>query len=192
MAQQAGADAIGLVFFNKSPRFIDTTTASDICDALDCTKVGLFADATAAEVDAVLAKCSLDLLQFQGQESAEFCGQFGVPYVKAISVRSATDVSRTIEAFDQAPHQAWALQLDAYVEGQQGGTGQSFDWDLWPRTTEQKRLILAGGLTHLNVARAIGKLAPFGVDVSSGVEGRVKGQKDLELIRKFMQEVRSV
>ncbi len=188
VAQQAGADAIGLVFFKNSSRFIDTTTASNICDALDCTKVGLFADATAAEVEAVLAKCSLDLLQFQGQEPAEFCGQFGVPYIKAVSVRSAAGVAKNIEAFEQA----WALQLDAYVEGQAGGTGQSFDWDLWPSTTEQKRLVLAGGLTHLNVAQAINKLAPFGVDVSSGVEGRVKGQKDLELIRKFMQEVRSV
>jgi len=124
-------------------------------------------------------------LQFHGDEPAAFCESFGLPYVKALRVQKGSDFT----AFAQEHEGAWALLLDAYVPGQPGGTGHSFDWQYWPRDTS-RRLILAGGLRPDNVAAAVAVLRPFGVDVAGGVEDAAPGCKDLVKMRTFIQEMR--
>ena len=160
-------------------------TSAAAAAAPECQRVGLFVNAAAADVEQVLATVELDLLQFSGDESATFCRSFGKPYLKAVKMRPETD----IREFEDEYADAWALLLDTYDAEQAGGTGRAFDWSLWP-SRSAKRLILAGGLEPENVASAVAQLAPFGVDVASGVEGQYKGRKDSERVRRFLQEAR--
>ncbi len=158
----------------------------------DAMRVGLFVDADATRVREVLAACELDMLQFHGEETAEFCRKFHMPYIKVIRVRSDRDIRSQLADY----HDAWAIMLDTFVENVPGGTGQQFDWSLWPGDVELP-LVLAGGLDADNVAGAIKSLRPFGVDVAGGVEqivngSRLKGVKDPELVDKFVREVRDV
>ena len=132
-----------------------------------------------------LAKLPLDLLQFHGAESGEFCRSFDVPYVKVLRVRAQLDMAALEETYGDA----CCLLLDAYVPGRPGGTGERFDWSLWPRRSSLP-LVLAGGLTPHNVAEAIATLEPWGVDVSGGVEGARKGEKDPARVREFVAEVK--
>ena len=132
-----------------------------------------------------MAAVELDLLQFSGDESAAFCRSFGKPYLKTVKMRSDTD----FREFEVEYADAWALLLDTYDADHAGGTGRAFDWALWPQHSD-KRLILAGGLEPDNVASAVAQLAPFGVDVASGVEGKDKGRKNSERVRRFLQEAR--
>jgi phosphoribosylanthranilate isomerase len=148
-------------------------------------RVGLFADAAPAWVRTVLAAVELDLLQFHGDEPGEFCRGFGLPYVKAFRVREGLDLAHLESEYADA----CALLLDAWVAGQAGGTGQRFDWTLWPRSSRLP-LVLAGGLDPENVALAVRTLAPWAVDVAGGVEGPRKGEKDAERIQRFIAEVR--
>ncbi len=127
--------------------------------------VGLFVDAESDFVEAVLKAVPLDMLQFHGDESPEFCGQFGRPYIKAIRVREGVDLVKYTADYDDAR----GLLLDAYVPGMPGGTGERFDWSLIPAGLS-KPLVLSGGLTPDNVAEAIRQVTPWAVDVSSGVE----------------------
>ena len=185
------ADAIGLNFYPQSPRYVDIETAQQLSLASsevdpDCQRVGLFVNPTASEVNAVIAQVTLDMLQFSGEESAEFCRSFDLPYLKAVKMQQGTQ----IESYEIEYADAWALLLDAHDPNQAGGTGQVFDWGLWPQSST-KRLILAGGLGPENVAAAVRQLAPFGVDVSSGVEGDHKGIKDSERVRRFIQEAKN-
>lgn len=184
-AVQHGCDAIGLVFYARSPRHVEIAAAAEIVQSLPpfVSAVGLFVNATQAELDAVLSQVRLDLLQFHGDESPEQCRQAGLPYMKAIRVRSETNLLQYATQY----HDARALLLDAYQEGVQGGTGQVFDWGLIPAALPVP-IVLAGGLTPLNVSAAIEQVRPYAVDVSGGVE-QSKGIKDAGKIAAFMQGV---
>ena len=186
----AGVSAIGLNFYPGSARYVSSSLGQQlslaaITAAPECQRVGLFVNAAASDVEAILAAVELDLLQFSGDESAAFCRSFGKPYLKAVKMRSDTDFRK----FEVEYADAWALLLDTYDADQAGGTGRAFDWALWPQNSD-KRLILAGGLEPDNVASAVAQLAPFGVDVASGVEGKNKGRKNSERVRRFLQEAR--
>jgi phosphoribosylanthranilate isomerase len=184
-AAQAGADAIGLVFYDRSPRAVDAARARAIVAALPpfVTTVGLFVDAAPAAVEAVLKAVPLDLLQFHGQEPGRDCERYGRPWVKAVQVRPGVDLQAMAEEYAGAQ----ALLLDAYHPEVPGGTGNRFDWGLIPARLN-KPIVLAGGLDAENVESAIRAVDPWGVDVSSGVEAG-KGIKDMEKIAAFMRGV---
>lgn len=184
-AIQHGCDAIGLVFYEPSPRYVTPATARSIAAGLPpfVSAVGLFVDADAEYVREVLSQVRLDLLQFHGDETPEYCRQFGVPYLKAVRVRPETNLLQYAAAYADAK----ALLLDAYMPGTPGGTGTTFDWALIPRDFP-KPIILAGGLDASNVSEAIRQCRPYAVDVSGGVE-RQKGIKDAEKIAAFMRGV---
>jgi phosphoribosylanthranilate isomerase len=186
VAADAGADAIGLVFYRPSPRYVAPALAAAIARSLPpyVMAVGLFVDAARDEVAAVLDTVGLDLLQFQGDEPPEFCAAFGRPFVRAVRVEPGTDLLEYADRFSRAK----ALLLDAHVPGQPGGTGQTFDWAGIPRELPVP-LILSGGLTAQNVGRAVREVRPWAVDVSSGVE-RSRGVKDPAKIVDFIRSVR--
>jgi phosphoribosylanthranilate isomerase len=181
----AGADAIGLVFYPDSLRAVTPDRAAAITASLPpfVARVGLFVDPEPGFVDAVLAAVHLDLLQFHGSEAPGFCSAFGLPYIKAIRMRSAGDAAGLSGMYPQAA----ALLLDTYAEELAGGTGRTFDWTMIPRGTGRP-LILAGGLSPENVESAILQVLPYAVDVSGGVES-AKGIKDPARIRALMNAV---
>lgn len=185
-AAQAGADAIGLVFYERSPRRVGIAQAAQLAAALPpfVTTVGLFVNAEEAFVREVLAQAPLDLLQFHGDEAPEYCAQFTRPYIKAIRVRAGVDLLQCASDFRSAR----GLLLDAYVEGIPGGTGATFDWTLIPGELPLP-VILSGGLAAENVAAAIEQVRPCAVDVSSGVEAS-KGIKDAAKVARFIHEVK--
>jgi phosphoribosylanthranilate isomerase len=187
-AARSGADAIGLVFYERSPRHVSISQAKQLADALPpfVTAVGLFVNAEAAVVREVLASVPLDMLQFHGDESPEYCAQFARPYLKAIRVKAGVDLLQCAARF----HTAKGLLLDAHVEGIAGGTGTTFDWALIPKQLPLP-VILSGGLDAENVAAAIKLVQPYAVDVSSGVEAG-KGIKDAAKIAAFINEVKLV
>jgi len=181
---EMGADAIGLVFYSASPRAVTVAQASQIVASLPpfVSVVALFVNAAVSEVEACLASLPVDILQFHGDESPDYCVQFGLPYMKAIRMREDTDLKELAKQY----HHASALLLDSYQAGVPGGTGRVFDWSMID--TIDKPIILAGGLTVDNVASAIKQVQPYAVDVSGGVEGD-KGIKEKTMIEAFMQEV---
>ena len=185
-AAEAGADAIGLVFYPPSPRYLSAERALEIRDALPpfVQSVALFVNPDAAQVAQVIGRVRPAMLQFHGEESAQFCAQFGVPYVKACRVRRGVDLLEYLRAFSGAS--GWLL--DSFVE-EYGGVGERFDWSLVPAKRD-KPLILSGGLASDNVADAVRRVRPWGVDVSSGVES-AKGIKDAAKIAAFIAEVRN-
>ena len=185
-AAAAGADAIGLVFYAKSPRAVDIEQARAILAALPpfVTTVGLFVDAELSELERILASVPLDLLQFHGDESVQQCEAFGRPYIKALRVKAGDDIAAQVARYPSAQ----GILLDAYVEGVPGGTGEAFDWSLIPQTLS-KPLILAGGLRPDNVAEAVSRVRPYAVDVSGGVEAS-KGVKDVEKVGAFIRAAR--
>jgi phosphoribosylanthranilate isomerase len=184
-AASAGADAIGLVFYPKSPRNVSLDQAAAIVRALPpfVSSVALFVNPEPVEVDAVLRQIRPDLLQFHGEETPAFCRSFGAPYLKAARVRPDADLLQF--AADYADAQG--LLLDAWSEAGHGGTGERFDWRLIPANLPRP-LVLAGGLTPDNVRLAIETVRPWAVDVSSGIE-QAKGIKDAARIAAFMKEV---
>lgn len=187
-AAEAGADMIGLMFYEKSPRHISLPTAVEISRALPpfVVRVGVFANPSEEEVLRAISECGVTMLQFHGEESPEFCAQFGVMSMKAIRVRDVESL-RALENF-----QTDAFLLDAHSENGLGGTGETFNWDLAIEAQKfGKPIVLAGGLTPENVAEAVRKVQPFGVDVSSGVEF-APGKKDHAKVRAFIAAVRSV
>jgi phosphoribosylanthranilate isomerase len=192
-AAHSGADAIGLVFYERSPRHVSITQAAQLAAALPpfVSVVGLFVNAEAAFVREVLAGVPLDMLQFHGDESPEFCAQFARHYLKAIRVKAGVDLLQCAARF----HIAKGLLLDAHVEDIAGGTGATFDWALIPHRLPLP-VILSGGLDAENVAAAIKQVRPYAVDVSSGVEsGGVeasKGIKDAAKIAAFINEVKRI
>lgn len=187
-AAAQGVDAIGLVFYAKSPRFISAEKAAEICAALPAfvTTVALFKDAGADVVEQTIKATGIDLLQFHGSEPADFCQQFERPYIKAVGMEGVSDV----HAFAQQYSRSHGLLLDSHAPGAAGGTGKTFDWRDVPDDLAQP-VILAGGLTVANVAQAIAIAKPWAVDISSGVESE-PGIKDAEKIRLFMQQVSAV
>jgi phosphoribosylanthranilate isomerase len=190
MAADAGADAIGLVFYPRSPRYLSAERAVEIRDALPpfVQTVALFVNADAAQVAQVIGRVRPALLQFHGEETPQFCAQFGVPYVKASRVRPGVGQSLDLLEYLRPFASAAAWLLDSYVE-EYGGVGERFDWSIVPRRLERP-LILSGGLAPDNVAEAIRRVRPWGVDVSSGVES-AKGVKDAAKIAAFSGEVRN-
>jgi phosphoribosylanthranilate isomerase len=186
-AARAGAHAIGLVFYARSPRNVTPARAAEIIRVLPpfVTTVGLFVNATAEEVRAALAVAPVELLQFHGEETPEFCRQFKHPYVKAVRVKAGVNLLQ----YAQDYHDAKALLLDNYVEGLHGGSGVAFDWSLIPSGLPLP-VILSGGLTPENVAEAVRRVRPSAVDVSSGVES-AKSIKDAQKIAAFIKGVRS-
>ena len=185
IAAEAGADAIGLVFYAKSPRAVSIQQARDIVAALPAfvTTVGLFVNASREELNDVLAGVALDLLQFHGYETPAECESYQRPYIKALRVKPGDDIAQLAAPYAKAR----GILLDTYMPGIPGGTGAAFDWSLVPRDLPQP-VILAGGLSADNVQAAIEKVRPYAVDVSGGVEAD-KGIKDAAKIRAFMQAV---
>jgi phosphoribosylanthranilate isomerase len=185
-AAEAGADAIGLVFYPPSPRYLSNERAVEIRDALPpfVQSVALFVNPDAPQVAQVIGRVKPALLQFHGDETPRFCAQFGVPYVKACRVRQGIDALEYLRPFSTAA--AWLF--DSHV-AEYGGVGESFDWALVPAQPERP-VILSGGLSPANVAAAVRRVRPWGVDVSSGVES-AKGLKDAAKIAAFIAEVRN-
>lgn len=184
-ASHAGADAIGLVFYPPSPRYLSLERAREIRDALPpfVQTVALFVNADGAQVSQVIGRVHPAMLQFHGDEAPEFCAQFGLPFVKACRVKEGMSALEYLRPFSSAA--AWLF--DSHVP-EYGGVGESFDWSLVPAI--DKPVILSGGLSRDNVAEAIRRVRPWGVDVSSGVES-AKGIKDAAKIGAFIAEVRN-
>ena len=180
-----GADAIGLVFYKHSSRYVTAAQAAEIVALLQpfVTVVGLFVDANHEEISSILSQVRLDLLQFHGDETPEQCSQYTVPYMKAIRVQAHTNLLQYALDYSEAK----ALLLDAYTEGVPGGTGHIFDWKLIPDDLPLP-VVLAGGLNADNVSAAIKQVRPYAVDVSGGVE-KTKGIKDADKIAAFMRGV---
>jgi phosphoribosylanthranilate isomerase len=188
-AAEAGADAIGLVFYPPSPRYLSVERAAEIRDALPpfVQAVALFVNPDAAQVAQVIGRVKPALLQFHGEEAPSFCEQFGMPYVKAHRVKSGVSQGSLLESLRRYSR-ASAWLLDSFVE-EYGGVGERFDWSLAPAQRERP-LILSGGLAPQNVREAIRRVRPWGVDVSSGVES-AKGIKDAAKIAAFVAEARN-
>jgi phosphoribosylanthranilate isomerase len=184
-AVEHGADAIGLVFYDQSPRNVSISQAMEIANNIPAfvSVVGLFVNAESSFINEVISKVKLDLLQFHGDETPEECASYTLPFIKAIRVKNDTNLVQYANDFSVAR----ALLLDAYTEGVAGGTGHVFDWNLIPKQLT-KQVILAGGLNADNVALAIQQVNPYAVDVSGGVEAS-KGIKDAEKIAAFMRQV---
>ena len=182
VAVSSGADAIGLVFYERSPRAVSVARATEIaaCVAPFVTLVGLFVNASTDLVNTVLQRVPLGLLQFHGDETEQQCRQFGRPWVKALRMRPEVDHDTLADAYPGAQ----ALLLDAYTPGIYGGTGEQFAWRRIP-TGLHRPIILAGGLDAGNVAAAIRQVRPYAVDVSGGVEAD-KGIKDAARIDAFV------
>ena len=182
---QAGVDAIGLVFYAKSPRVVTAEQAQKIVAALPpfVTTVGLFVNASADEINAILAVVALDVLQFHGDETPEFCQGFSRPYFRALRMQPGVDIAASAAQYTGAQ----GILLDAWVPGIPGGTGERFDWAQIPDNLA-KPLILAGGLNEDNVSQAIHEVQPWAVDISGGVEASY-GVTDADKVRKFLYAV---
>lgn len=186
-AAEAGADALGFMFYGPSPRHVTIAQAADIIRQLPpfIVKTGVFVNPSEDLVSEAITRCGLNLLQFHGDETLEFCTQFGLMSMKAFRIRDAA----SLDALKNYPTDAWLL--DAFTPGKHGGTGETFNWDLAVEARKLGRpIFLAGGLTAENVADAIRKVAPYAVDVSSGVE-MTPGKKDAEKVRKFVQAAKN-
>ncbi|MBU2641404.1 MAG: phosphoribosylanthranilate isomerase [Gammaproteobacteria bacterium] len=193
----AGADALGFVFYEKSPRNVPVETAATLLRAMPpfVQSVGLFVNAEPAFIDAVLKVVPLDLLQFHGDETPADCACHGRPYIKAVRVNRNTDLLKCAADFEQAR----GLLLDAYVPGVAGGTGERFDWSLIPPSLAGS-IILSGGLTPDNIGAAVHQVRPWAVDVSSGVEATMlengvavaaKGIKDAQKLAQFIAKAKA-
>jgi len=185
VAAAHGADAIGLVFYSKSPRAVTVDQALRIVAAVPpfVSVVALFVDELADEITRILDSVQIDLIQFHGDESPQFCQQFGRPWIKALRVRAETNLEAACHTFQDAR----GLLLDSWQEGVPGGTGKVFDWQLASRALPLP-VVLAGGLQADNVGSAIASVQPAAVDVSGGVE-QSPGIKDAEKIRRFIAAV---
>jgi phosphoribosylanthranilate isomerase len=183
----AGADALGFVFYEKSPRHVTIEAAATLVRELPpfVQSVGLFVNADPAFVEQVLNTVPLDMLQFHGDETPADCARFGRPFIKAVRVNRDTDLLKCAADFDAAR----GLLLDAYVAGVPGGTGERFDWSLIPANLP-KPIVLSGGLTPDNVGEAVHRVHPWAVDVSSGVEA-AKGIKDVHKITQFIAKAKA-
>lgn len=187
IAAESGADAIGLVFYAKSPRAVTLQQAREIIAALPpfVTTVGLFVNAPRCELEEILEAVPLDVLQFHGDESAAECNRYFRPYIKALRVQPGDDIRARCAGFPAAA----GILLDTFVPGVPGGTGERFDWSLVPAQPDCP-IILAGGLDATNVSAAIQQVRPWAVDVSGGVEAS-RGIKDAAKVRAFLHAVRT-
>ena len=193
----AGVDALGLVFYAKSPRNVSSMQAAKICSALPpfVTTVGLFLDATEDFVSKVLETVPLDLLQFHGSESPEYCTSFNRPYIKAVGMKeflqseNQEDIEASFKKYTSQYPQAQGFLVDSHGTGKAGGTGETFNWKKVPKNLD-KPIILAGGLCAENISEAIQTAdSIYGVDLSSGVES-APGIKDKQKIKTLMKNIR--
>jgi phosphoribosylanthranilate isomerase len=182
----AGANAIGVVFYDKSPRNVSINQARKICNSIPpfITSVGLFLDAPSEFVNSVLATVPLDLLQFHGSETAEYCASFSRPYIKAVGMKgmkSAEDFVQYTNQFSEAK----GFLIDSHAKGKAGGTGETFDWSNIPQNID-KPIILAGGLNPNNISDAIKQTSVYAFDLSSGVESQPGIKDKQKVIQLFM------
>ncbi|MCU0788470.1 MAG: phosphoribosylanthranilate isomerase [Verrucomicrobia bacterium] len=185
-AVAAGADLLGLVFHDPSPRRVSLEQAAEVCRVIPpyVVRVGLFVNPAPERVTEVIARCGLQMLQFHGDETPGFCLQFGLMTLKAFRIQGP----KTLE--DLPPYATDAWLLDAHVPGKFGGTGQTFDWAIAAQAAQLgKPVFLAGGLTPDNVGEAVRRVQPYGVDVSGGVEA-APGRKDHAKVRAFIEAAR--
>ncbi|VAW51249.1 Phosphoribosylanthranilate isomerase [hydrothermal vent metagenome] len=188
LAIDAGVDAIGLVFYGKSPRFVSNEMAAKISQMIPAfvSRVALFKDADKQMIESVLQMVEIDLIQFHGSETAEFCEQFGLPYIKALGMKDTEHDANFLQMNTEKYASAKALLLDGHAPGEAGGTGETFNWASIAEIS--KPVVLAGGLNPDNVKQAIELVHPFAVDVSSGVES-APGIKDKQKVAAFMKQV---
>ncbi|HZX36376.1 MAG TPA: phosphoribosylanthranilate isomerase [Thermodesulfobacteriota bacterium] len=184
-AAECGADALGFVFWKKSPRFVEPAIVKAIVKALPpfVSCVGVFVDEEASRANEIARQAGLSCVQLHGSETPEFCRSMESRVIKAFRIKQGADVS-SLSAYDVS-----AFLLDTYSEGAPGGTGKTFDWDCAVEAKKYGRIILAGGLTPGNIEEALRKVGPYGVDVSSGVESS-KGKKDWVKVKEFIRLVR--
>jgi phosphoribosylanthranilate isomerase len=187
IAAELGVDAIGLIFYAPSPRNVSLTLAEEIASSLPpfVSRVGVFVDETKDKINSILTAVPLDVLQFHGQESAEFCRQFGKPYIKTFHVGDLLEFKGT-----ETYHDAIGFLFDTKINSLPGGSGIVFNWNLLPQDL-QKPIILAGGLNSENISQAILEVKPYAVDITSGVE-QAKGIKDPTKMRQFMSKVNNI
>ena len=176
-----GADALGFVFYGPSSRYVSPEHAQTLTRSVPAfvTRVGLFVNEEAETVQRIFELARLNLIQYHGEESPEFCDAIGLPYIKAFRVRKGMDLRPEMDRYPNAS----GFLLDAYVKGQPGGTGERFDWELIPQS--HAPIILAGGLTPDNAKDAIDQVAPWALDVSGGIETK-PGRKDPDKMARFM------
>jgi len=188
MVQLAGADALGLVIYNKSPRYVDINEAAEIRAAIKspALAVALLVNASENTVAQVIDEVRPDLLQFHGDESADFCHQFNYPFIRAVRMRPGLDIDAEVAAYQAQG----GFLFDAWSDDLYGGTGHSFDWSRLP-TSRDYPLILAGGLTPDNVAQAVQLIGPNMVDVSGGVES-APGIKDQKKVERFIANAKKI
>ena len=188
MAQQYGADALGLVIYEKSPRYVNVQQAAKIRASItgSTTAIALLVNPSVSLVEQVIAEVKPDYIQFHGDETAEFCQQFNYPFIRAVRMRDGLDIDAEVAAYNAEG----GFLFDAWSDDLYGGTGHSFDWSRLPSTTDYK-LILAGGLKPDNVADAVAKTNPYMVDVSGGVEAS-QGQKDPAKVKAFISQAKKL
>jgi phosphoribosylanthranilate isomerase len=181
-----GADALGFVFYGPSSRYVSPEHAQTLTRSVPAfvTRVGLFVNEEAETVQRIFEIARLNLIQYHGEESPEFCDAIGLPYIKAFRVRKGMDLRTEMDRYPNAS----GFLLDAYVKGQPGGTGERFDWELIPHS--HAPIILAGGLTPDNAKDAIDQVAPWALDVSGGIETK-PGRKDPDKMARFMNACRN-
>ncbi|MDG2018917.1 MAG: phosphoribosylanthranilate isomerase [Porticoccaceae bacterium] len=188
MVQQQGADALGLVIYDKSPRYINVEQASKIRAVIDDSTlaIALLVNPSEDLVNQVITQVKPDYIQFHGDETAEFCHQFNFPFIRAVRMREGLDIAAEVAAYKAEG----GFLFDAWNDDLYGGTGHSFDWSRLPVSTAYK-LILAGGLNPSNVADAVSKTNPYMVDVSGGVEAS-PGIKDPAKVKAFISEAKNI
>ena len=185
-ACEAGADALGFIFWQGSKRYVDPDEAKKIVKVLPpfVTIVGVFVDESHDKISEIVDLVGLDAVQLHGTESPEFCAAVKRPVIKAFRVTGEEVVS------ELSRYSVSAYLLDTYREGVLGGTGKTFNWDIARKATPSGRVILAGGLTPENIADAVRQVGPYGIDVSSGVE-MSEGKKDMDRVRLFIESARA-
>ena len=186
MAQQKGADALGLVIYEKSPRYVNLEQAAKIRASItsDCLAIVLLVNPSESLVKQVIEQVKPDFIQFHGDETPEFCHQFDFPFIRAVRMREGLDINTEVAAY----RAEGGFLFDAWSDDLYGGTGHSFDWSHLPTTTDYQ-LILAGGLTAENVNQAVAMTKPYMVDVSGGVESS-PGIKDPQKVKAFINEAK--
>ena len=186
MAQQSGADAIGLVIYEKSPRYVDIEQAANIRAVIgqSTLAIALLVNPSESLVKQVISEVKPDYIQFHGDETAEFCHQFNVPFIRAVRMREGLDIEAEVAAYKAEG----GFLFDAWNDDLYGGTGHSFDWSRLPDSADYK-LILAGGLNPSNVAQAVSITNPYMVDVSGGVEAS-PGVKDSVKVKAFIAQAK--